>query len=40
MCALFKAYIGEQAWKATGGRIQGQCYLSREDHDWKIRVRK
>jgi len=39
MCTLFKAYIREWAWKATGGRLQGQCYLSREG-DWKIRGRK
>jgi len=37
VCTLFKAYTGEWAWKATGDRLQGPCYLSREDHDWKIR---
>jgi hypothetical protein len=40
LCALFKAYTGERAWKAIGERLQGQCYLSRDDHDRKIRSRK
>jgi hypothetical protein len=40
LCALFKAYTGEQAWKAIGERLQGPCYLSRDDHDQKIRSRK
>jgi hypothetical protein len=35
--ALFKAYSGERAWKAIAGRIQRPHYLSRVDHDWKIR---
>ena len=38
-CTLFKAYTGEWAWKATGDRLQGPCYLNREDHDRKIRSR-
>jgi hypothetical protein len=40
MCALFKAYTGERAWKAIGDRLQAPCYLSRVDHYWKIRARK
>jgi hypothetical protein len=40
LCALFKAYTGERAWKAIGERLQGPCYLSRDDHDRKIRSRK
>jgi hypothetical protein len=33
-------YIGKQAWKATGDRLQRPCYLSRVNHDRKIRSRK
>ena len=40
MCALYKAYNGERAWKAIGGRLQAPSYLSRIDHHWKIRTRK
>jgi hypothetical protein len=40
ICALFKAYKGEWAWKAIRDRLQSPCYLSRVDHDWKIRGRK
>jgi hypothetical protein len=40
LCALFKAYTGERAWKAIGERLQGPCYLSKDDHDRKIRSRK
>jgi hypothetical protein len=40
MCALYKAYTGERAWKATGDRLQVPSYLSRVDHHWKIRARK
>jgi hypothetical protein len=25
ICALFKVYAGERAWKATGDRLQGPC---------------
>jgi hypothetical protein len=32
---LFKAYMGEQAWKAVGNRLQRPCYLSRVNHDKK-----
>jgi hypothetical protein len=40
MCALFKAYTGKRAWKAIGDRLQVPTYLSRVDHNWKIRARK
>jgi len=39
-CALFKAYFGERAWKAIGGRLQRPHYLSRVDHERKIRSRR
>jgi hypothetical protein len=38
--ALFKAYSGERAWKATGDRLQRPHYLSRVDHEQKIRSRR
>jgi len=37
ICALFKAYSGERAWKAIGDRLQRPNYLSRVDHERKIR---
>jgi hypothetical protein len=40
MCALFKAYTGERAWKSIGDRLQAASYLSRVDYNWKIRTRK
>jgi hypothetical protein len=40
ICALFKAYTGERAWKAIGNRLGRPCYLSRVNHDMKIRSRK
>jgi len=40
MCALYKAYTGERAWKAIGDRLQAPSYLSRVDHHWKTRGRK
>jgi hypothetical protein len=40
MCALFKAYSGERAWKAVGDRLQRPHYLSRVDHDRKVRSRR
>jgi hypothetical protein len=33
-------YTGERAWKATGDRLENPCYLSRVDHNRKIRSRK
>jgi len=40
MCALYKAYTGERAWRAIGDRLQAPSYLSRVDYYWKIRPRK
>jgi len=37
ICALFKAYTGETAWKPIGDRLQRPHYLSRVDHERKIR---
>jgi hypothetical protein len=40
ICSLFEAYTGERAWKSIGDRFKGPNYLSRDDHDRKIRARK
>ena len=40
LCALYKAYTGRRAWKSIGDRLLGPCYLSRDDHNLKIRTRK
>jgi hypothetical protein len=40
ICALFKAYTGERAWRAIGDRLQRPCYVKRVDHDRKIGSRK
>ena len=40
ICALFKAYSGEPAWKPIGDRLQRPHYLSRVDHERKIRSRR
>ena len=40
ICALFKAYSGERVWKAIGDRLQRPHYLSRVDHERKIRSRR
>ena len=40
MCALYKAYKGDRAWKAIGDMLQTPSYLSRADRHWKIRARK
>jgi len=37
ICALFKAYSGERARKAIGDKLQWSHYLSRADHEQKIR---
>jgi len=39
-CAFFKAYTGGWAWKVIGDRLLKPCYLSREDHNQKIRTTK
>ena len=40
ICVLHKAYSGKQSWKAIGDRLKRPYYLSRADHDWKIRNRR
>jgi len=40
MCALYKAYNGDRAWKEIRDRLHAPSYLSRVDHNWKIRTRK
>jgi len=40
ICTLFKAYCGEGAWKPIGDRLQRPHYLSRADHERKIRSRR
>jgi len=40
ICALFKTYSGDPAWEVTGDKLQRPCYLSRDDQDRKIGVRK
>jgi hypothetical protein len=40
ICALFKAYSGERAWKAIGNRLQRPHYLRSVDHERKIRSRR
>ena len=40
ICAPFKAYTWRRAWKAIGYGLLKPCYLSREDHNRKIRTRK
>jgi len=40
LCALFKAYTGERAWRAIRNRLRRPYYLSRVDHVRKITDRK
>jgi hypothetical protein len=40
ICALLKAYTREWAWKDTSDRLQRPCYLSRIDHDRKIKSKQ
>jgi hypothetical protein len=40
MCALYKVYTGDRAWKVIGDRLQATSYLSRVNHYCKIRARK
>jgi len=40
LCALFKAYSREQAWKVIHDRLRRPYYLGRVDHVQKIRDRK
>ena len=37
--AHFKAYAGKRAWKAIRDRLLKPCYLSRDDHNRKIRTK-
>jgi len=39
ICALFKAYTGEWAWKAKGDRLNGPYDLSKDDHECNIWAR-
>jgi hypothetical protein len=40
ICTVFKAYTREQAWQSIWDRLKGPCYVSRGDHNRKIRARK
>jgi hypothetical protein len=40
ICAFFKIFIGVRTWKAIEDGLLKTCYLSREDHNGKIRSRK
>jgi hypothetical protein len=40
LCALYKAYTRSLAWKAIGNSLHKPCYLSRDDHSWKVMSRK
>jgi hypothetical protein len=40
ICAVFLAYSGERAWNAISDRLQRPHYLSRVDHEHKIRSRR
>jgi hypothetical protein len=40
ICAIYKAYSGEPAWKAIGDRPERSYYRSSVHHDWKIRNRR
>jgi len=40
ICALFRAYSGKPAWMPIGDRLQWPHYLSRVDHERKIRSRR
>jgi len=38
ICALYKAYSGERAWKAIGDRLQRPHYVGRVDQEGKLGV--
>jgi len=40
ICAPFRAYFGEGEWKAISDKLQRPNYLSRVDHEQKIRKRR
>jgi hypothetical protein len=37
ICALYKVYSGEMAWRAIGDRLQRPYSLSSGDHKWEMR---
>jgi len=37
---MHPGHPGEWAWKTIWDRLNGLCYLSRDDHDLEIRARK
>jgi hypothetical protein len=39
ICAIFKAYTEEWAWKAICDRLQRPCYRGRVDYDRKLKSR-
>ncbi|KAJ4426704.1 hypothetical protein ANN_26502 [Periplaneta americana] len=40
LCALFKTYRGEPAWRDIKNRLQPPNYSSRNDHSYKLRERR
>ncbi|KAJ4426421.1 hypothetical protein ANN_27235 [Periplaneta americana] len=40
LCALFKTYRGEPAWREIKNRLQQSNYSSRNDHSYKLRERR
>jgi hypothetical protein len=40
MCAPYKAYNAERAWRDIGDMLQAKNYRSRVDRCWKIGCRK
>ena len=40
ICVPYKAYTGESACKGIIDRLQAPSYLSKVDHNWKIKARK
>jgi hypothetical protein len=40
ICAVFKVYSRERVWKAVSDRLKWPTYLSRVDHEQKIRNRR
>ena len=40
LCAVYKAYCGEQVWKEIGDSLKRPHYLNRVDHICKIRTRR
>jgi hypothetical protein len=40
ICALFKSHSGDRPWKAIGDILKRPHYLSRVDHERKIRSRR